>query len=67
MTPTGGCAKGLGSRKITGMVDLTGLPEGVRLIVPKELPHPEGAAAHRRLRRQPIDLLGDQHPHRTAR
>jgi hypothetical protein len=51
-----------GVAEATGLVDLTGRPAGTRLILRKERPHPGGAAAHDRCRRDADHRV----PHITA-
>jgi hypothetical protein len=53
--------------EITGMVDLTSWPKGMRVIVRKERPPPRRAAALHRHRRPPLHRLRHRRPARPAR
>ena len=52
---------------ITGLLDLSGWPAGMRVIVRKERPHPGSAAAVHRHRRAPVHRLRHRRAQRPAR
>jgi hypothetical protein len=53
--------------ELTGLLDLSWWPEGMRVIVRKERPHPRRAAAVHRYRRAPRHLLRHRRQTRAAR
>jgi len=52
--------------ELTGLLDLSAWPVGMRVIVRKERPHPGGATAVHRYRRAAADRVHHQHPGRAA-
>ena len=52
--------------ELTGMLDLSSWPAGMRVIVRKERPHQGGTVAVHRPRRTATDRIRHQHHHRTV-
>jgi hypothetical protein len=63
----GGVRDGAWVAEVTGMLNLSFWPRGMRLIVRKERPHPGAQLRFYRHRRAPSYLLRHRCPHRAAR